>query len=104
MRPRAPHLLATLAILAAPLAPGRAEDEGEAIYRASCTSCHDAKTRPLDAVRLTRAKWKDQIERMEGQGADVPTGKKLEALLDWLVRTHGPDSPPPPAKPSSDRK
>lgn len=41
---------------------------------------------------------KDAVERMEGLGADVPSGKKRDALLDYLVRTHGPDSPPPEGK------
>ncbi len=84
-------LLTAAALVAAPLA-ARA-DEGEKIFKDSCTSCHDAKTRPLDAVRMTREKWKDAIERMEGQGATIPSGKKLSDLLDYLVRTHGPDVP-----------
>lgn len=66
-----------------------AADEGEKVYQETCTSCHDAKTRPLDQIRLTRDQWKDAIERMEGQGAQIPSGKKLAALLDWLERTHG---------------
>jgi hypothetical protein len=93
-----PRLLAALALVSAPLVSARAADEGESIYTATCTKCHDAKNHPLDAVRLPREKWKDQVERMEGLGAEVPTGKKLDALLDWLARTHGPDSPPPAKK------
>jgi mono/diheme cytochrome c family protein len=89
--------LVCAAVALAWAAPGlaRAADEGEKVYQETCTSCHDAKTRPLDAVRLTRAQWKDAIERMEGQGATLPSDKKLAALLDWLERTHGPQGAAP---------
>jgi cytochrome c5 len=75
-----------------------AVEEGEKVFQDTCTSCHDAKTRPLDQVRLTREQWKDAIERMEGQGAQIPSGKKLSALLDWLERTHGPQGAAPADK------
>lgn len=90
--------LACAALLLAASGAARAADEGEKVYQESCTSCHDAKTRPLDNVRLSRAQWKDAIERMEGQGAQIPSGKKLGALLDWLEKTHGPQSPAPADK------
>ena len=90
-------VLTASVLLAAPRAPAAAE-EGEKIFQASCSTCHNAKQQPLDAVRLSRAGWKDAIERMEGSGADVPSGKKLEALLDWLVKTRGPDVPGAPEK------
>jgi mono/diheme cytochrome c family protein len=81
--------LATAALFAAGAA--RADgDPGEAVFKESCSGCHGPKSKPLDAVRLTREKWKDQVERMEGLGAEIPSGKKLEALLDWLAKTHGP--------------
>lgn len=64
-------------------------DEGEKVFQESCTPCHNAKQKPLDAKRLTREKWKEAVERMEGMGAEIPSGKKLEALLDYLERTHG---------------
>jgi cytochrome c5 len=92
-----PLALAAALALAAPAA-SRGAEEGEAVYKESCTQCHDAKTRPLDGVRMTREQWKDAIERMEGQGAQIPSGKKLSALLDWLERTHGPASPAPADK------
>jgi cytochrome c5 len=90
LRKLAPLLAATV-VAAAPFAANA--DEGEKIFKDSCTSCHDAKTRPLDAVRMDREKWKEAVERMEGQGATIPSGKKLSDLLDYLVRTHGPDVP-----------
>jgi len=75
-----------------------AAEEGEKVYQESCTSCHNAKTRPLDKTRLPREKWKEAVERMEGMGAEVPGGKKLSALLDYLEQTHGPDGSAPADK------
>jgi hypothetical protein len=71
-----------------------AEDEGAKVFQDACTRCHNAKEHPLDAVRLARDKWKSEVERMEGNGAEIPSGQKLNALLDWLERTHGPGSAP----------
>ena len=79
------------------LAPPRfvaAADEGEKVYQESCSPCHNAKSHPHDAVHLSRPQWKDAIERMEGLGTEVPSGKKLSALLDYLERTHGVDGGP----------
>jgi hypothetical protein len=98
------RLLALLALLGVPAAPARGQDEGQKIYESTCTKCHDAKNHPLDGVRLTREKWKEQIERMEGLGAEIPSGKKLDTLLDWLVKTHGPDVPVTGGKPAADGK
>ncbi len=83
-----------LPLLCAALAAGArradaAGDEGAKVYQEACTPCHDAKTHPLDKTRLTREKWRDAVERMDGMGAEVPSGKKLSALLDYLEETHG---------------
>lgn len=64
--------------------------DGEKVFQQSCTQCHNAKEKPLDKVRLNREKWKEEVERMEGLGAQIPSGKKLQDLLDYLVETHGP--------------
>ena len=89
-----------LAVAATLVAPGYAAraDEGEKLVQESCGKCHNAKTRPLSGYHLTREKWKDAIERMEGMGADVPSGKKLDVVLDYLVRTHGPEGAAPDQK------
>ena len=89
--------LACAALALAAPAASLAADEGEAAYKETCTQCHDANTRPLDDVRMSRKEWKDTVERMEGLGAQIPSGKKLSALLDWLERTHGPAAPKAPA-------
>jgi cytochrome c5 len=96
MRSSGPLVATLLLFVAATPAAGRAadDDEGARVYREACTSCHDAKTRPLDALRLSRAQWKASVDRMEGLGTDVPTGKKLSALLDYLERTRGPATAP----------
>ncbi len=95
------HIRTTLALCGAIIlsvpAASRA-DEGEKVFQDACSACHDAKTRPLDKVRLTRQQWKETIERMEGLGADVPGGEKRKALLDYLERTHGPAEAAPAEK------
>lgn len=90
-------LALTTTLLAAPRLHARA-DEGEKLLQESCGACHDAKTRPLGSYRMTREKWKEAIDRMEGLGSEPPSGKKLNDLLDYLARTHGPESPPPEGK------
>jgi cytochrome c5 len=64
-------------------------DDGAKVFADSCSPCHSAGSRPLDTVHLTRAQWEETIDRMIGFGADVPS-KKMPALLDYLVNTHGP--------------
>jgi hypothetical protein len=66
-----------------------AADDGAKTFQESCSPCHTAKVRPLDNRHLTREQWKDTIDRMIDQGAEVPKAKKAE-LLDYLVSTHGP--------------
>ncbi len=85
-------VLCTAAVVAPPASRA---DEGETIFQETCSTCHDAKTRPLDKVRLSRAKWKETLDKMEGQGAEIPGGKKREVLLDYLERTHGPEGTGP---------
>lgn len=68
--------------------------DGEKVFQQSCTQCHNAKQKPLDKIRLNREKWKEEVERMEGLGAQIPSGKKLQDLLDYLVETHGPGNSP----------
>jgi hypothetical protein len=66
-----------------------AADDGTKILAESCSPCHSAKVRPLDNIHQTREQWKDTIDRMIDQGAEVPK-KKIPELLDYLVQTHGP--------------
>lgn len=73
-----------------------AADDGTKIFAESCSPCHSAKMRPLDNKHLTREQWKDTIDRMIDQGAEVPK-KKIPELLDYLVQTHGPAATAPDA-------
>jgi len=67
-----------------------AASDGAAIFGEACTGCHNASSRPLDNVHLTKAQWKETVEQMASLGAEVPSGKKLELLFDYLVSTYGP--------------
>ncbi len=75
------------------LAPGiaSAADEPNKIFTEVCGECHTAKKQPLDKIRMPRADWSDTIERMIGYGAVIPKDKMAE-LLDYLVRTQGPNA------------
>jgi cytochrome c5 len=66
-------------------------EEGGKIFQEACLPCHSAKIRPLDNIRKTKEEWKDIVERMIDQGAEVPKRGK-DALLDYLSSTHGPSS------------
>jgi cytochrome c5 len=88
-----PPLLAAAALVAVPRVHVRADD-GAKLVQESCGACHDAKTRPLGNYHLTREKWKEAVEKMEDLGAEIPSGKKLDTLLDYLAGTHGPEGAP----------
>jgi mono/diheme cytochrome c family protein len=64
--------------------------DGEKVFQESCSECHNAKQKPLDKVQLSREKWKEEAERMADMGAKVPSGKRMQDLLDYLAQTHGP--------------
>ena len=63
-------------------------DPGAAIYEDYCTTCHNAKTRPLNDKRMTRAQWKAAVDKMIGMGTPLEQDE-IPPLLDYLVRTHG---------------
>ena len=66
-----------------------AADDGAKLVADACSSCHTAKTRPLEKMHFTRAEWADAVERMIGYGAEVPKDK-MSALLDYLAQAYGP--------------
>jgi DNA-binding IclR family transcriptional regulator len=52
----------------------------------TCTRCH-----PIDVVeaqRLTRREWNDELRKMAAQGAEI---RNRRSLLDYLVKTYGPE-------------
>jgi cytochrome c5 len=70
--------------------PCLAADDGAKIVAEVCSTCHTAKMRPLDKLRLNRDEWREAVERMIGYGAEVPK-EKMPGLLDYLARTFGPN-------------
>jgi mono/diheme cytochrome c family protein len=84
-----------LLALAGPLAASAA-DEGAKIFEGTCAGCHAPGGLTLDDKHLTRAEWKENIDRMvEMNRIDPPLKKdQYEKLLDWLVATHGPGTSP----------
>ena len=84
-----PVLLCSTLLVVAVMRSAVAGEDGAKIFAESCSPCHSAKIRPLDNKHLTRERWKETVERMIDQGAEVSKAKKPE-LLDYLVRTHGP--------------
>jgi mono/diheme cytochrome c family protein len=81
--------LAAFALAAPRLA--LAQDAGAKAFQEACSGCHTAKIRPLDKKRMTEDEWKKAIEKMGTLGAEIPKDK-VPQILDYLARTHGPDS------------
>ncbi len=81
--------LAALGLAAPRLA--LAQDAGAKAFQESCSACHTAKIRPLDKKRMSKDDWKKAIDKMASLGAEIPKDK-VPQILDYLVRTHGPDS------------
>jgi cytochrome c1 len=82
-------LMATTLLGSSTPCSAAAVDDGAKVYEEACTPCHTAKLRPLDNMHLTKEHWKDAVERMIDEGVEVPKGK-MQVLLDYLSRTHGP--------------
>jgi len=59
-----------------------AQGKGMDIFQISCMSCHDDK--PFAALKLDRAGWSRQVDRMINWGAYVPTARK-EELMEYLL-------------------
>jgi len=62
-------------------------DKGEQLQNAACLSCHDL--RPIQTASYDKAGWTNVIDSMVEKGADVKSADK-PALVDFLVRNHGP--------------
>jgi len=65
---------------------------GVEIVMAQCLLCHSAdyvSTQP----RLSRTAWKNTVIKMRDKyGAPLPE-ERIEALLDYLVKTYGAEAP-----------
>jgi hypothetical protein len=40
---------------------------------------------------MSKDQWKQAIDKMTNMGAEIPK-EKVPQILDYLARTHGPDS------------
>jgi hypothetical protein len=56
--------------------------------KAACTSCHN--TSRITEQHLTRKKWSDELDKMEGLGAVVPDADR-NAFLNYLTKNFGPE-------------
>jgi len=72
--------------------PGFKAGPGSEIAMVQCVLCHSAdyvSTQP----RLPRAAWKANVLKMRDKyGAPLPDDK-VEALVDYLVKTYGVEAP-----------
>ena len=57
----------------------------QAKVKAACTSCHNASR--ITEQHMTRKKWSDELDKMEGLGAVIPD---RDALLTYLTKNFGP--------------
>lgn len=85
-------ILAAMGFMAvAALGVARAQDtngnRGEQLQNADCLGCHDL--RPIETASYDRDGWNTVVESMISKGADVKDADK-PALVDFLVRNHGP--------------
>ncbi len=86
-------LLATVGFVAiAAIGVARAQDatapsRGEQVQNAACLGCHDM--RPIETASYDRDGWNMVVSSMIAKGAEVKDTDK-PALVDFLVRNHGP--------------
>lgn len=73
----------------APEAPGKPLPPGpiQPKVKAACTQCHN--TSRITEQHLSRIKWSDELDKMEGLGAVVPDSER-KAFLDYLTTNFGP--------------
>jgi hypothetical protein len=78
--------------------PVVAAEGGAGVFAAACSACHNPNRRPLDKMRMTREKWKENIDRMIEQDNIDPllTKEQYSALLGYLASTQGPTATPTP--------
>ena len=60
----------------------------QAKVKAACTSCHNVSR--ITEQHMTRKKWSDELDKMEGLGAVIPDTDR-DALLNYLTKNFGPE-------------
>lgn len=83
-----------LAVLLAVPAVGQAQPP--AVLNKVCGACHPLET--VTSQRRNRAMWQESIDQMIARGAKG-TPEELAAVLDYLVRNHGPAAAPTAPQP-----
>ncbi|MFY9675351.1 MAG: hypothetical protein WAK13_12915 [Terriglobales bacterium] len=90
------HILSALTLFAsitsaaqAPEAPAKPLPPGpmQAKIKAACTQCHN--TSRIWDQHLTRKEWADELDKMAGLGAVVPSANR-KGFLDYLTANFGP--------------
>ena len=77
-------------LLAAPLVVSRGrcgQPQPPAVFNKVCGACHPLET--VTSQRRTRPQWQESIDQMIARGAKG-TPEEFAAVLDYLVRNHGP--------------
>jgi len=67
------------------------EGAGKAIVLKNCQDCHTLKILPK--THKSAADWKDTVQTMIDNGADVPADK-IDTLVQYLAKNFGPHSAP----------
>lgn len=68
---------------------GLSAEEGRALVRGACLSCHSEEM--LAQQRLTHAQWTKTVTKMVAWGANLEP-KDTAPLTAWLAATYGPDA------------
>ena len=74
-------------LLATAVVAAQDSDKGEGIQNNACLSCHDL--RPIQTAAYDKDQWSQVLDSMAQKGADVKDADR-PALLDYLVKNHGP--------------
>ncbi|PYS34931.1 MAG: MBL fold metallo-hydrolase [Acidobacteria bacterium] len=77
-----------MAILSAKPVQVVAASPGKQLLDTICTTCHNLNR--VQAKHVNLADWQTIVERMKGKGAEL-SDDDTSTLLDYLVKTYGPD-------------
>jgi mono/diheme cytochrome c family protein len=71
--------------------PSFAQTQAPPVLNKVCGACHPLET--VTSQRRNRAQWQESIDQMIARGAKG-TAEEFAAVLDYLVRNHGPAAAP----------